>query len=99
MCGGLHSLLDRVKDSQDVVRDFTLNQLPAIIRALLWFNGADPLLQCHAMQVAARCVDHFTASASQYKTQLRKWATSGLFGDKLWLSQVHCMYVCTMEEI
>ena len=88
VCGALNALLDRVKKSQSAVRDFTSNQLPAVVQGVLWFNGADPLLQHCTMQVAARCLVHFTTATLQFRNHLRKWAQGGLFSEQLLLSQV-----------
>ena len=91
VCGALNVLLDRVKRSPNTVREFTSNQLPAIVQGLLWFNGADPSLQCSTMQVVARCLVHFTTATLQFRNHLKKWAQSGLFSEQLQLSQVMIM--------
>ena len=88
VCGAMNALLDRVKKSQSTIRDFTSNQLPMIVQGLLWFNGADPLLQCSPLQVVARCLVHFTTATLQFRNHLKKWAQSGLFSEQLQLSQV-----------
>lgn len=88
VCGTLNALLDRVKSSQNTVRDFTSNQLPAVVQGLLWFNGAAPQLQCYTMQVTARCLVHFTTATLQLRNHIKKWAQSGLFSEQQILSQV-----------
>ena len=93
VCAALNALLDRVKKSQSAVRDFTSNQLPVIIQGLLWFNGADPILQSCTMQVAARCLVHFTTATLQFRNHLKKWAQGGLFSEQLMLSQVFIISV------
>lgn len=92
VCGALNALLDRVKKSQSTIRDFTTNQLPTVVQGLLWFNGADPQLQRCTMQVAARCLVHFTTATLQFRNHLKKWAQGGLFSEQLLLSQV-CIHV------
>ena len=101
ICGALSSLLDRVKKSQSVVRDFTSIHLPTLMQGLLWFQGADPQLQCSTMRVAVRCLVHFTTATLQFKNQLRKWAQGGLFSEQLQLSQVICSmhYIISISAI